>query len=73
MLENEKKTTFVLKLVNTNININLFYDNCWWFNKVNDSGLSITEWELFKGILPPFNEKPGMIILIYIKKFHNLS
>ena len=30
-----KKQPFVLKLVNTNINFNLFYDNCWWVNKVN--------------------------------------
>ena len=52
----KKKTTFVLKLVNTNINFNLFYDNCWWLTRLTDSGLSITEW-LFKGILPPFNEK----------------
>ena len=24
--------------------------------RLTDSGLSITQWELFKGILPPFNE-----------------
>ena len=24
--------------------------------RLTDSGLSITEWELFKGIFPPFNE-----------------
>ena len=24
--------------------------------RLTDSGLSITEWELFKGILPPLNE-----------------
>ncbi len=26
------------------------------FTRLTNSGLSITEWELFKGILPPFNE-----------------
>ena len=25
--------------------------------RLTDSGLSITEWELFKGIFPPFNEE----------------
>ena len=24
--------------------------------RLTDSGLSITEWELFKGVLPPLNE-----------------
>ena len=24
--------------------------------RLTDSGLSITEWELFKGIVPPYNE-----------------
>ena len=25
--------------------------------RLTDSGLSITEWELFSGIFPPFNDK----------------
>ena len=29
--------------------------------RLTDSGLSITEWELFSGILPPFNENEWMI------------
>ena len=28
--------------------------------RLTDSGLSITEWELFSGILPPFNENEWM-------------
>ena len=44
-----------------------FYNYRWWFNKTNDSGLSITEWELFKGIIPPMNEKHGICILINTK------
>ena len=41
--------------------------------RLTDSGLSITEWELFSGILPPLTEKNGTIILIYIKKFPSLN
>ena len=26
------------------------------FTRLTDSGLSITKWELFKGIIPPLNE-----------------
>ena len=33
-----------------------YYHN-WRFNKVNYSGLSITEWELFKGFIPPLNQE----------------
>ena len=29
--------------------------------RLTNSGLSITEWELFKGILPPLNEKTWLI------------
>ena len=39
--------------------------------RLTNSGLSITEWELFKGILPPITETIGTIILIYIKKYLN--
>ena len=28
--------------------------------RLTDSGLSITEWELFSGVLPPFNNKTWM-------------
>ena len=31
--------------------------------RLTDSGLSITEWELFKGIFPRFNKILGMNIL----------
>ena len=31
--------------------------------RLTDSGLSITEWELFSGILPPLNETSWNIIL----------
>ena len=37
--------------------------------RLTNSGLSITEWELFKGILPPFNdENLGIYILKNIKQ-----
>ena len=39
--------------------------------RLTDSGLSITEWELFSGIFPPFDEKVGFYILINIKKYQN--
>ena len=33
------------------------------FTRLTDSGLSITEWELFSGIIPPWNE------LMWVKYF----
>ena len=27
----------------------IYYDSCWWFNKINGLGLSITKWQLFSG------------------------
>ena len=41
--------------------------------RLTNSGLSIIEWELFKGILPPLNENSGKYILISIKLFHNIN
>ena len=41
--------------------------------RLTNSGLSITEWELFKGILPPLNQILGNFILINIKKYHNIN
>ena len=41
--------------------------------RLTDSGLSITEWELFKGLLPPLSNLNGFIILIYIKKYLNTN
>ena len=35
--------------------------------RLTGSGLSITEWELVYGILPPLNKDSWKIILIYIK------
>ena len=34
--------------------------------RLTNSGLSITEWELFKGIFPPINQESWICILIYI-------
>ena len=42
--------------------------------RLTNSGLSITEWELVKGILPPLNENSlEYFILINIKKFLNIN
>ena len=42
--------------------------------RLTDSGLSITQWELFSGILPPINDAfNGMYILNYINKFQNTN
>ena len=41
--------------------------------RLTDSGLSITEWELFKGFLPPFQILNGLLILIYIRKSPNIN
>ena len=41
--------------------------------RLTNSGLSITEWELFKGILPPLNQNTWILILIFIKKFLNIN
>ena len=39
--------------------------------RLTDSGLSITEWELFSGILPPLTDLLGIIILSYTKEYPN--
>ena len=41
--------------------------------RLTNSGLSITEWELFKGIFPPLNDAAWRIIFPYIKKFRNIN
>ena len=41
--------------------------------RLTDSGLSITEWQLFSGILPPLNHNEWICTLIYIRKFLNLN
>ena len=41
--------------------------------RLTNSGLSIIEWELFKGILPPLNEEIGIYILKNIKQFPNTN
>ena len=41
--------------------------------RLTDSGLSITEWELFKGVLPPLQLKNGIFISMNIKKYLNSS
>ena len=58
MLENEKKNNLLLLnwLALTLILI-FFMIIVGGLTRLTESGLSITEWELFKGILPPFNEK----------------
>ena len=39
--------------------------------RLTDSGLSITTWDVFKGIMPPLNNKSGSMHLIFIKKYPN--
>ena len=39
--------------------------------RLTDSGLSITKWELFRGILPTLMIILGCHILVFIKKFLN--
>ena len=41
--------------------------------RLTDSGLSITEWELFKGFYLPYHQLNGFIILMYIKKYLNTN
>ena len=41
--------------------------------RLTNSGLSITEWELIKGILPPFNEKTWQVKRLEIKPNSSLS
>ena len=40
--------------------------------RITNSGLSIIEWELFRGIIPPLNENQCLIILINIKQYLSL-
>ena len=39
--------------------------------RLTDSGLSITEWELFKGILPPFDIEKWNFYIFILPKFFN--
>ena len=41
--------------------------------RLTNSGLSITEWELFKGILPPLSKILGINILNYTKKYLSIN
>ena len=41
--------------------------------RLTDSGLSITEWEFFKGFFPPINKTPGLLISKRINKYLNLK
>ena len=41
--------------------------------RLTDSGLSITEWELFKGILPPFTNTQWELILTSIKRYLSIN
>ena len=41
--------------------------------RLTNSGLSITEWELFKGILPPLNEEDWNRYFSLYKKYLNLK
>ena len=36
-------------------NHGVFYYHDWGLTRLTDSGLSITKWELFKGIIPPLD------------------
>ena len=44
-------------MAQNNFYIVIFDDYNWDLTRPTNSGLSITEWELFKGILPPLNQK----------------
>ena len=58
MLENEKKNNLLfLNWLTLTLILIFFMIIVGGLTRLTDSGLSITEWELFKGILPPFNEK----------------
>ena len=39
------------------------------FTRLTDSGLSITKWELFKGIIPPLNESGWQSYFNIYKQF----
>ena len=41
--------------------------------RLTNSGLSITEWELFKGVLPPLDVEKWNFYLMNIKKYLNSS
>ena len=58
MTVNKKKINqLFLNWFNLFINISIFNNYCWGLTRLTNSGLSITEWELFSGIIPPLNEK----------------
>lgn len=41
--------------------------------RLTDSGLSITEWELFRGFYHLFQILNGLLTLIYIRKYLNIN
>ena len=41
--------------------------------RLTDSGLSITEWQLFSGIIPPLNVDQWNNYFDYIKKYLNIN
>ena len=58
MLENEKKNNLLfLNWLTLTLILIFFMIIVGGLTRLTDSGLSITEWELFRGIFPPFNEK----------------
>ena len=41
--------------------------------RLTDSGLSITNWELFSGILPPFSLNDWNHFFLFINKYLNIN
>ena len=41
--------------------------------RLTNSGLSITQWELFKGILPPLNENSWQVYFKNTKRYPNIN
>ena len=57
MFSNEKKiNSLFLYWLNISLLLVFFIIIVGGLTRLTNSGLSITEWELFKGILPPLNE-----------------
>ena len=54
-------------------NISFFIIIVGGLTRLTNSGLSITEWELFTGILPPLNESSWNLYFNQYKKFLNIN
>ncbi len=68
MLHGKKTNNLILNWLVLTLSTILIMVVVGGLTRLTDSGLSITEWELIKGILPPLNEKQWLVYFELYKK-----